>query len=448
MGDIKNLLKGDSGKAALPEPRIVKRKILNGRENVHNAATKVSINKNVKTLNEWRESLLNLYQDIRPFLYNHTSNYKDFSDLKNLDDFIYSEDKRLTPENMLNFTRKIDLFIHDIGITDIKVRGENNNNYGFEFLRGVPFNMDTTYSNYELLKQNFKNIRKLMRKDVDIFGLVIGGNRVGKSTLSLRLTRIVKSGYDKPCLEPDDIVMSDKDFWRAANRDKYSVMHIDELSSLFYSKDSLKKKQKRRKKKLKTFAKRNMFASGCDTQFFQIDKEFVNDKVKWVVRVPQRGFFEFYSKSKVRLFDRDTDTGAVDLPEPDFTGRFPVLDDDDWSLYQLLEPDKETDVAEENDEDEESDNGQGKKLKKVFDLVLDDLDMYLKKWGDRLLVNEDLILADLGGVGKDTVRRGKEKLQVFCKRFMRENNLSPEGVVGDEDVLTDLKVYLEKKVLK
>ena len=445
MAKKKNYFEGfdsDSGKAALPEPRKVKRSILFRREKVHEAATKFSVKQDTRTRNKWKKHLLHLYQELRPFLYNYSTGQRDFSDLKNLDTYLIGEDV-ISKDTLSSFTQKMDLFIHDIGITDINVRQDFGNDFGYEFLKGTPFSMDTRFANWNLLKENFKNVRRLLRNDTDFFGLVIGGNRVGKSTLSLRLTRIVKSGRDEACLTPDNIVMDNKDFWEAANSDQYHAMHIDEMSGLFYSKDHSTKEQKKRKKKLKTFARRNMFAMGCDTSFFQIDKEFVNDKVKCVVRVPKRGFFEFYSKSKVRLFERDSDTGAVDLPSPDFMGRFPKLNDDDWRMYKILEPRKEGDHDEE--EEGEEDGGLSK-VERAVEKIESDFDRFLKGWGDRIIVNRELVLSELDGVGVDSVRRAKAKVESFISKFLREEDVSGKEVLEDKELFSELKSYLKENL--
>lgn len=393
-------LQNEQGKA-LPEPRRVKRKILHFQNQAHQFAAEFSTNPNARVYNKWRKNLLQWYQKIHPYVERNDEN-DTYQKIKKVSDWLDPREQP-SPEDLQRTTETLDQVMFDIGVTDIGARAETTH-YGYEFLDGISFDMDTSDAGFQRLLQNVKNMRKMMRNDVDFFGLIWGGNRVGKDTLSLQLTRTAKTGQNESCLDEKNIVVTPDHFWQSTeNLDQYGAIHIAEMSRLFYSKDAMDSDQKKRKKKLKTFAKKNMFLLGCDTQFFMIDKEVITDKFKFAIHVPRRGQFEFYSKEKLVQFEKDPNTGKAITPEPDFTGRFPKLNGDDWDLYKDMEDEK----IEKKEDDEDDD---GIDVHRIADEVKDDQDRYLKEHGDREIVKKSLVEADYG-IGSRRAKQVKELVE-------------------------------------
>lgn len=181
----------------------------------------------------------------------------------------------------------------------------------------------------------FQNVRKALRSDKDVVGVVVSdgegsSNRLGKTTLASQIARVVENGENKGTLPDKSFIFTDDDFWDGmVDLPKYSAMEIDELSGIFYAKDAMKGEQKKRKKRMKTAAKKNQFVIGCDTNFWNIDREFKNDKIDFVIVVPQRGRFELYGPEQIQEFEKG-DNGELQRPDPLFSGNFPDLNPGGW----------------------------------------------------------------------------------------------------------------------
>jgi len=170
------------------------------------------------------------------------------------------------------------------------------------------------------------------------------------------------------------------------------------------------KENKTRNKFMSSYAKKNMAILGCDNNFYNIDKQFRSDKIDFVIHVPERGRFEFYSEAKVRKFEKN-DEGYPRTPEPDFTGEFPDMDplhkdtDPLWKQYQEVE-DKKLDV--ETEEEEEEDDGPD--LDKIKDKIVENLEDYTKTYNSRKFVDKDILSARFD-VGETTANKVKKLVE-------------------------------------
>lgn len=404
FGNTQNL-EGNNRKA-LPEPRKIKREILYWRKQTQTAATKFFQHDSKRRYYTWRENLLNWYLSLEPYIEDMPEHDSDkYEVLSNIEKWVYKKVQGKDPmpaaETLIEYTRKLNEILKEIGIIDIGIK-QDNQKMGYEFLKGLDFNMDTSMANFERLKMNVRNMKSLLRKDVDMMGIIWGGNRVGKDTLALQLAD-TGSVPQYGGLEPEvHVVLNDEDFWESTNDlPKYSPLHITEMSMHFYSKDAMTSEQKDKKKKMKTFAKNNLFMLGCDTNIMNIDKEILSDKVAFAVRIPERGRFEFYSKQKIKEFEKDSDTGDPVLPKPDFKGRFPKLDGSDslsgiqrkkeegenltlWEKYRLVEEEKDK-VREDPEEEEELSK------EEVVERCLENPENWIKTYNKRRSVDKDKI---------------------------------------------------------
>ncbi|MFB6198485.1 MAG: hypothetical protein ABEI52_09510, partial [Halobacteriaceae archaeon] len=339
----------DTEGQALPEPKRVKREILYHRNQTHDAAAQFSVKPGGRYMRNWQEQLIKWFLKTQNYISDFADDKNRYNELQDIRTWIQNTQHSPTVELLQKSTEKLEQLTRDLGITNIGIKTDDTE-YGYEFADGLPFDVSTYDSGYQRLVQNFKNMRELMRDDVDFFGLFTGPNRTGKTTLNMRMARILKSGAERDCLERTNFVF-DPDELHSHSQElgKYGVMIGDEGSRLFYSGDATTSKQKQAKKLLKTYATRNQALLVSDTQFFRLDKEVLVDKCKFEVRIPSRGRFEFYNKEKLKQYEKDPDTGEARRPDPVFEGSFDALSGDDWELYKDLEEEKIADDVGDGD---------------------------------------------------------------------------------------------------
>lgn len=392
----------NSGKA-MPMPKETKGVILRDRDIAKTRLSNFQQNWTRDSFKRFRSSVVSYFQDIYPIATENLEleNYDiDLQELK-FPSKLPSDYKKISREDVqkwVNYFYELDQIIYDIGITDIAI-DKSKEKWGYtlsdqigatSISKKTGFNLEEEKANlgWIRLQLEFQNIRKALRQDRDMVGVVIGGNRKGKSTLALQVARIVHNGENKGNMPEESIAMGDNGFWKATQElEQYSAIQLDELSGVFYGKDAMTKEQKKRKKRMKTAAKKNQFIIGCGTQFFQIDKEFRTDKVDFCIKVPSRGKFEFYGPKQLEKFEKDDDTGKAITPSPMFTGRFPKLEDQLWDRYQEVE-DKKIEEKSLEEGDDEID------LKEVKRQVLNDKEFYINEYNKRRYIDRELVEAE------------------------------------------------------
>lgn len=330
------------GEQALPEPRIIKKNILYSREIAKEKMNNLIRRKSVIDFEEYQSALLSFFENVWVYIKSvEITSGESFHKLNELHDRIITatlhfENTQKEIRKWIQYWFDLDYLLYKSGITAIGLPMRKYE-FGYEFLGGLPFDMKVRDNGWLRLRLNCENMKRLLRNDVDLLGIIWGGNRVGKTTLSLHIAKII----NPTPLEQKNIVVTDKDFWDAVNTlPKYSCIHIDELSDHFYSKNVMRKDQKLKKRKLKKYAMRNMCIVGCDLNLYNIDKEVLSDKLAFAIRVTKRGHFEFFNKEKIMEFKKDQKTGEVITPSPVFSGNFPKLSDDVWNMYKKVEKKK------------------------------------------------------------------------------------------------------------
>jgi len=312
---------------------------------------------------------------------------------------------RLNQDNIKRYKKYHDLLnkaLHELGVTDIKLKASGGGKICPAF-QGLGFDTPK-WAEWNYLKYTIKELRRKLREDIDGFIAIIGGNRVGKSSLGLQLADIANKGD----LTPKNLVFDDKDFWTAANElPQYSSFLIDEISRVFYSKDAMKGDQKSRKKLMKTYAKKNMLVFGCDLNFYNIDKELREDKIIGVIHIPGRGRFEYYSKRKMSKFSKDKDDGSVIWPQPNFKGRFPECKKNKPELWKLYQEEEDRKIEKNGEEDGEKERTMGE----VIEEIKKDMDRYTKNWGKKKIIDHHLIEADFDDVGGRKAKKIKSKIE-------------------------------------
>ena len=388
----------------IPMPKETKQIILRSRERCKQRLAAFQKNRTLSNFNQFRSSLSGYFQDLYPIALKNIDleSYEiDIQELRNPSPLPPDHEKVEGDyiDRFIDYFYEVDKITHDLGVTDISV-SQDKEKFGFvlsdqigatgiDKKRNLSVDVEDSNLGWIRLQLEFQNLRKALRQDRDAVGVVFGDNRMGKSTLALQIARIVNNGENKGNLPRESIAMGNEGFWKGLQElDKYSAIHLDELSGVFYSKDSMTSEQKKRKKRMKTAAKKNQFVIGCDTQYFQIDKEFRTDKVDFAIHVSSRGNFEFYGPKLIERFEKDKDTGRAITPSPLFSGSFPELDDELWNRYQEVE-DEKLEMKDLQDDEEE-----GKDLKDVKDEVLDDKEFYISEYNKRRYIDRELVEAE------------------------------------------------------
>ena len=400
----------------IPMPKETKQIILRSRERCKQRLAAFQKNRTLSNFNQFRSSLSGYFQDLYPIALKNIDleSYEiDIQELRNPSPLPPDHEKVEGDyiDRFIDYFYEVDKITHDLGVTDISV-SQDKEKFGFvlsdqigatgiDKKRNLSVDVEDSNLGWIRLQLEFQNLRKALRQDRDAVGVVFGDNRMGKSTLALQIARIVNNGENKGNLPRESIAMGNEGFWKGLQElDKYSAIHLDELSGVFYSKDSMTSEQKKRKKRMKTAAKKNQFVIGCDTQYFQIDKEFRTDKVDFAIHVSSRGNFEFYGPKLIERFEKDKDTGRAITPSPLFSGSFPELDDELWNRYQEVE-DEKLEMKDLQDDEEE-----GKDLEDVAEEVKASSEDFTKTYNSRKFVDSDLIEAR-----KDVSSREADKLK-------------------------------------
>jgi len=338
---------------------MVKRSILEARNDAAYFREQFTNTYVLESFKNFRSSVISLYQEIQSYTDKITSGDLELEteDLELDEDPLQvlrhpgappQEFEEVTEDTIKLWERlfyALDDLLVEIGPRDIMMK-KSGTSFGNELVS--QFDIEIKKENLELnldvenadigwirLLIEFQNVRKALRSDKDVVGVVVSdgegsANRLGKTTLAAQLARTVENGENKGTLPEKSFIFTDDDFWSGmVDLPKYSAMEIDELSGIFYAKDAMKGEQKERKKRMKTAAKKNQFVIGCDTNYWNIDREFKEDKIDFVIVVPQRGRFELYGPEEIQEFEKG-DNGELERPDPLFSGNFPDLNPGGW----------------------------------------------------------------------------------------------------------------------
>ncbi len=386
MSDISDYSFKDFELGAIPDAQTTKQEIFIARRQAKEAIKRFQKKKVADRFYDMRAEVLGYFYEVRQNIKPLLNNDLDFHDLRELDDERPKEFEDWTDiakedeDYWIELYERLEEAVYELNLTDISTF-KNEQPHGYEFLSGLDHSLDTGMSGFRRLMKNMDNMRELLRQDADLVGVIWGGNRTGKTTLSLICCDRVQYGAHKWDLPQDHMIFNHEDFSNALNEhERYSAEHIDEMSLLFHKKDSMNTEQKARNKMLKTFSKKNMFILGCENNIYNIDQETLNDKIDFAIEIPERGRFKFYSKAKLKRFEKDSE-GEPDTPRADFKGKFPNLAEHShgkklWNRYKQVE-DKKLDVEEEEDKEDPEDRAD--RLKRVAESICEDPNDYIKE---------------------------------------------------------------------
>lgn len=207
------------------------------------------------------------------------------------------------------------------------------------------------------LRQKLDNVKKIVRRNWDCVMLIDGVERSGKSNLGLSCGWYLTDGKMKVsdiCIGADDVIK------KIGNAKEGSLLMLDESSLVFYSKDSMKKEQKKLIKILNVVGQKNIIFIMILPSVFDLMKDIAVRRSKFLLHVYtgrhlERGRYSYFSEKKKRiLYDKGKKNfGSYGFPQANFVGRFEkfnpfgqdYLDVKNKTLLHTLELDK---IAIEN----------------------------------------------------------------------------------------------------
>lgn len=181
-----------------------------------------------------------------------------------------------------------------------------------------------------LLRANLEGIAGELRKDFDWLLLIIGYEGIGKSTLGMVACKIVDHSFNvsRICFEADE-------FHRLVDTvPKYSAILVDEGTALLFSRDSMKRDNKRVVATLTQCRYKNLFIAICVPDFFLIDKYVRVHRARTLLKLVGRGRFGFYSRKRMRQIRIDPFTRMIRYPAPNFYDDYPKVKGKEWDEYK------------------------------------------------------------------------------------------------------------------
>lgn len=398
---------------AIPEARATKQDLIRSRNTAKQYMAQFNRNRTRNMFSYFRNAVINFYWDLEPHLEDLTDTGRNYRKLHTLRDkpeqFNSYKD---VPEKRIEYYRecftKLNTALYDLGVTKITLQ-KTKEVHGYEFLQGLDYTLprkqDPGWARY---KKNLKNMRRLLRRDTDLVGVVWGGNRTGKTTFHLQTCRIIQNGNNQGQIPSQNMIFSGEDFTEAFEEgDQYQANHLDEIELLFHKRDGMNTEHKDRNKMMKTYAVKNMYTGGCTNDINNLDSEFIEDKVDFGVEIPERGKFMFYSKNKIQSIEDKGDAGGV---KPDFSGKFPDLNpengekDELWKQYKDREAEKMAAVGSEED--------QSVDLDKIVEKVKEKEDYYKKELQGRdPIINHRLIAIEHDKISAEQAKAVKDKVE-------------------------------------
>lgn len=343
---------------ALPEPRIVKREILRQRNVVEDDIIEMRKKNNTHLIKEVFGSLSKLFMKLETYMKRFSDN-NDYTRLNQLGQMLEDGVGNPDSEDAKRFVqafRDINDLIYELGITDIGIEAQDSQPFGHDFLRGLAMDINTKYAAWERLKENMRNMTKLLEQDGDFMVVITSETSgLGKSTLMAALLEDMNEEQNRDCGE-QNLVFTDEDFWNAFELPPRSTAGIDEGPRLFYNKDAIKANQKKRKKKIKTGRYKNIGLMACFHDFYDLDKEIINTNVNANIHVPRKGYFEFYSKKQIEEFEKDDNGKCQRNTEPEFEGYFRDYSGEMWKIYKNNEEKKDRGIKNQGEEEDSGNN--------------------------------------------------------------------------------------------
>ena len=185
------------------------------------------------------------------------------------------------------------------------------------------------------LFNNIKGIYRLLKeRDYDWWTMIIGEEGMGKSTFAIIYNYVYSKIAGKDFNVKNITFTADEFLRRMIKAKKTEAVNLDEGSALFV-RDNMRRENKETVKKITQIRYRNLFVNICVPDPYIVDSYVRANRIRTLIRIPSRGVFEFYSKSKIKLIKRDPITKKTIYPRPNFVGTFPQITKEMPKLYKL-----------------------------------------------------------------------------------------------------------------
>jgi len=191
--------------------------------------------------------------------------------------------------------------------------------------------------------------RRLTNK-YDAMVLLVGGEGVGKSTLTLELITRYFQLRDKQPDEPVEAIL-DRIVWstRTEYKDQIasdpgrSVIAVPDAARVLHKKEAMVGDQREIEKDLLDVrAKEFLFLLGYQ-DWGVVPSLLQERRAHFILRIPARGKVEGYSRASI---DKKLEMERDEWPEPDFVDKFPDLSREAPELWEAYE---ETDIEKKNE---------------------------------------------------------------------------------------------------
>lgn len=166
--------------------------------------------------------------------------------------------------------------------------------------------------------QNFSGLARRLRRDWDAIGLIVGGERTGKSTFAHIVCSIVDPAY---CTSR--IVFPTAELQMAISRAKpYSAVCQDEGAETWLAMDTNTQGGQETKRIFMEMGFKNLFIVICLPDIRLAEKYLKTHRIKFLVRIPKRGKYEYFDKGRIGEIRIDSVTKAVKWCVPSSQGYF------------------------------------------------------------------------------------------------------------------------------
>ena len=146
---------------------------------------------------------------------------------------------------------------------------------------------------YNWLRAGWLAIQK--GKDTDKVIVVCGGERKGKTTITLRITHSLDKNFNV-----DNITFNSRGFRISSKKVKRNILILDEGGNALYSGDSMTTETKLLVKRIMEMGSNNNLTFILIPDFFSLHKNIRERRVGGLIRVMSKGKFFTYSEAKAQ----------------------------------------------------------------------------------------------------------------------------------------------------
>lgn len=208
----------------------------------------------------------------------------------------------------------------------------------------------------KFLHDNLTDMRESLNTDRDIFVIVDGRERIGKSVLAQMIGWIASQGK----LKLQNICLTAEEFAdRVSNCEQKETIIFDECYLGMSSTDALRKYNRLIKQLVVTCGQKNLFVILVLPSVFDISKYMALHRTDALIHAfehkRQRGFFAFYDHKKLKyIYIRGKKFYSYTNTKPNFVGRFPnfyAVDEQEYrdkkynALKMLLKQQDDRDIS-------------------------------------------------------------------------------------------------------